>query len=65
MSKIVILKTNRSYYDSKEAAEYSMTVGELIDELEHHPSDAKIIFSNDRGYTYGTIHEETVSDLNF
>ena len=56
MIKIVTLNTNRSEYDIREAAACSMTVGELIDELEcNYDRNDKIVFSNDNGYTYGYI----------
>lgn len=56
MIRIVTLNTNREEYDIRDAAECSMTVQELIDELEsnYNPSD-KIVFSNDNGYTYGYV----------
>lgn len=55
MKTIVTLKTNRDYYDAKECAENSMSVGEFMDMLSNYPSDAKIVFSNDNGYTYGVV----------
>ena len=55
MEKIVTLLTSRDEYDIRRASESSMTVRELIDELENYPSNAKVVFSNDRGYTYGYI----------
>lgn len=55
MEKIVTLLTSRDEYDIRRASESSMTVRDLIDELENYPLDAKIVFSNDRGYTYGYI----------
>lgn len=55
MKPIVTLKTNRDYYDAKECAENSISVGEFMDLLSNYPSDAKIVFSNDNGYTYGVV----------
>lgn len=52
---MVLLKTNRTYYSSEEAAKDSITVEELIEELSNLPSKEKIVFSNDNGYTYGYI----------
>lgn len=60
MPNIVQLKTNRTYYNLNEAAKNSITVGELIDLLEHESRDAKIVFCNDNGYTYGYIREKTI-----
>lgn len=54
--RIVTLNTNRSEYDIRDAAARSMTVRELIDELEcNYNENDKIVFSNDNGYTYGYI----------
>ena len=55
MKPIVTLKTNRYSYDAKECAENSMSVGEFMNMLSNYPNDAKIIFSNDNGYTYGVV----------
>lgn len=56
MIRIVTLNVNRSEYDIREAAASSMTVGELIDELEcNYNRGDKIVFSNDHGYTYGYV----------
>ena len=54
------LKTNRTYYSMQEALKDSITVGELIEELSHIPSNEKIVFSNDGGYTYGYINSSVV-----
>lgn len=63
MDKIVILKTNRSEYSVKEAANGSITVGDLIEILRnYHDLDAPIVFSNDNGYTYGYITESVVDE---
>ena len=60
MKPIVALKTNRDYYDAKECAENSMSVGEFTDMLSNYPSDSKIVFSNDNGYTYGAVGNNTI-----
>lgn len=60
MQKIVILNTHRSDYDIRDAADCSMTVGELIDELRGYDEGLKVVFSNDNGYTYGYISSEDV-----
>ena len=49
MKFIAILKTNRSEYDANLAANNSISVKELIRELEQIDEDAKIVFSNDNG----------------
>ena len=63
MINIVILKTSRDSYDIRESADYSMTVGELINELKkNYDEDDKIVFSNDNGYTYGIIERESIDE---
>ena len=41
MCKVITLNTNRSYYGINEAIENSITVEELISELQNYPSDMK------------------------
>ena len=41
MKQIITLKTTRDYYEAKECAENSMTVGEFMDMLKTYPNDAK------------------------
>lgn len=56
MQRIVILEANKSEYDIRDAASRSMTVRQLIDELEcNYNENDKIVFSNDNGYTYGYV----------
>ena len=63
MEKIAILKTNRSEYSIKEAADQSITVQELIDYLRDNlDMDSRIVFSNDGGYTYGYVTEDVVGE---
>ena len=64
MQKIVILNTHRSDYDIRDAADSSITVGELINELRNYDEDLKVVFSNDNGYTYGYISEDDVDHIN-
>ena len=59
-TRIITLSTNRSYYGIKEAADESMTVGELIEELRYLPEDCKVVFKNDGGYTYGYISDRDI-----
>ena len=60
MEQIVTLKTSRDYYDAKECAEYSISVEELMEILSRCPNDAKVVFSNDNGYTYGIVDNNTI-----
>lgn len=51
-----MLLTNREEYDIRDAAARSMTVRQLIDELEcNYDENAKIVFNNDNGSTYGYV----------
>ena len=59
-TRIITLSTRRSDYSIKEAAEDSMTVEELIEELRYLPGDCKVVFSNDNGYTYGYIQDRDI-----
>ena len=63
MTRVVKFFTNRSEYGIKEAAEQSMTISELINYLQNEfVGDEKIVFSNDRGYTYGYVNENYISE---
>ena len=60
MEKIVILRTTRDNYDMRECAETSYSVEQIMDILSRCPKDAKVVFSNNRGYTFGTIDSSTI-----
>ena len=62
MIQIVKLETNRDAYSIKDTAEASISVGELIDLLRGYDSDMKVVFSNDNGYTYGVIGENSIAE---
>jgi hypothetical protein len=59
-TRIITLSTRRSDYSIKDAADESMTVEELIEELRYLPGDCKVVFSNDNGYTYGYIQDRDI-----
>ena len=63
MMRYLILQTSRAGYTAEQAEwdEHAMTVQELIDTLEEYDPDLKVYFSNDRGYTYGSVTEDCVS----
>lgn len=63
MTTIITLEGRRSHYNSQLAANETMTVGELIEYLELFNEDDKVILSNDRGYTFGTINENSFDEL--
>ena len=60
METIVKLRTNKDEYDIRNASEYSYTVAQVMDILSRCPQDAKIVFDNDRGYTFGAIDSATI-----
>ena len=60
MERIITIDTRRSDYSVKEAADDSITVEELIEELRYLPGDCKVVFKNDNGYTYGYIQDRDI-----
>lgn len=64
MEQIVTIKTSRDYYDAKECAEYSLSVAEVMEILSRCPNDAKVVFSNDNGYTFGVVSNNTFKITN-
>ena len=62
MIQILKFKTSRDAYSIKDIAEESISVGELIDLLRGYDSDMKVVFSNDNGYTYGVIGENSIAE---
>ena len=59
-TRIITLSVNRSHYNIEGAADDSMTVAELIEELRYLPGDCKVVFKNDNGYTYGYISDRDI-----
>ena len=57
MEKVVKLSTRRGnvVYDIREAITDGLTAGELISLLMNFPSDAKVVFDNDNGYSFEGI----------
>jgi protein-arginine kinase activator protein McsA len=60
METIVKLKVTRDEYDIRNASKYSISVSELVEILERCPQDAKIVFDNDNGFTFGEISPNTI-----
>lgn len=68
----ITLETKREGYSPDQCGN-TMTVGELIQYLSQFDEDAKVFYSNDNGYTYGSIkdyqiqenYEEDEEDENF
>ena len=57
---VLTIEAHRDGYSVDQVYE-TMTVGDLIYELENYPEDTPVYISNDRGYTYGGISEDDLS----
>lgn len=60
---IVAFFTDRETYSAEDSAKHSITVRELIDELEQYDEDAKVVFANDNGFTYGKITNRCIAQI--
>lgn len=63
MEKIVKITAYANTYNLRETAQYSMTVGELIERLEHFPQDARIVYQKDNGSIYGFFDYDSFREL--
>lgn len=57
--KEVFIETRRNGYNTEQCGS-TLTVKELIEILEDFNEDSPIYFSNDGGYTYGSIECEDI-----
>ena len=57
---VLTIEAHRDGYSVDQVYE-TMTVGDLIYELENYSEDTPVYISNDRGYTYGGISEDDLS----
>ena len=55
MDKVVTFRTQSNTYDVREAMESAMTVADLKAVLDCFPSDAKVVFDNNNGFSFGEI----------
>lgn len=58
MIKVLMLNTSRDYYDVRDIVETNdntMSVGEMTDLLKNLPREAKVVFRNDNGFTFGAV----------
>lgn len=58
MIKVLMLNTSRDYYDVRDIVETNdntMSVGEMADLLKNLPREAKVVFRNDNGFTFGAV----------
>lgn len=61
MSKLFI-ETHREGY-APEQCGGTLTVGELIEILSNYDEDLEVYFSNDKGYTFGSINEYDINEM--
>ena len=57
----ITLETKREGYAPDQCGN-TMTVGELIQYLSQFDEDAKVFYSNDNGYTYGSIKDYQIQE---
>ena len=57
----ITLETKREGYSPDQCGS-TMTVGELIQYLSQFDESSKIYFSNDNGYTYGSIKDYQIQE---
>ena len=60
MANMVIIQARRDAYSKNEVR--TITVKELIQELEQYDEDAKVVLSHDNGYTYGGVSSYSNED---
>ena len=62
---VITIEARREGYSTNQVEDGSMTISELIDCLQEmadaYGDDAKVIISNDHGYTYGSIGYDEVN----
>ncbi len=58
----ITLETKREGYAPDQCGN-TMTVGELIQYLNQFDEDAKVFYSNDNGYTYGSIKSYQINEI--
>ena len=59
METIIKVITRREDYDIRDSMDSSMTIQDVIDYLHTFPMDAKIVMSNDNGFTFAPFREGT------
>lgn len=57
----ITFETKREGYAPNQCGN-TMTVGELIQYLNQFDEDAKVFYSNDNGYTYGSIKSYQINE---
>lgn len=64
MEKVVTFKPHSTSYDVRDAMESAMTVADLIAMLDCYPSDAKVVFDNSNGFSFGEITQDRIKFAN-
>lgn len=62
MQNVIFIEGKRNGY-SIEQCGYTLTVGELIEELQQYDENTPVYLRNDKGYTYGSIDYEDISEV--
>lgn len=57
----LFIEGRRDGYSPEQCSE-TLTVGEMIEILSQYDEDMEIYLRNDRGYTYGSIDEDSFSE---
>ena len=64
MEKYVIkIEAQREAYGISDVIARTMTVRELIEQLEQFDDDTPVVLSHDNGYTYGGIHYDDFDEV--
>ncbi len=64
MEKYVVkIEAQREAYSIGGVMRRTMTVRELIEQLEQFDDDTPVILSHDNGYTYGGIHYYDIEEI--
>lgn len=53
----VIIRVERDRYSTEGA---TLTVAELIEQLQNYPANAAVYVEHDNGYSYSALHEESI-----
>ena len=57
----ILMETRRDGYSTSQCGR-TLTVGELIEILQGYDEETPIYFSNDSGYTYGSLNYDLITE---
>ena len=63
METIIRIRTENEEYAIRDVLSDTMSVGDLIDVLKNMPSEAKIVFTNDNGFTFGGLRYDSFREI--